>query len=133
VEAAVTIARERRQAVRLTSVSEHGVRVIKIRPGDGATLIDVSAAGALIETHRRLLPGSPVELHMETDHQKTRVRGTVVHCSVVRVGPACVAFRGAIEFDRHLPWFAPDHGYRFPGWDRRPESVARADATQCVI
>jgi hypothetical protein len=133
MEAAVTITRERRRAVRLTSVSEHGVRVIKIRPGDGATLIEVSAAGALVETHRRLLPGSAVELHMETDHQKARVRGTVVHCSVVRVGPACVAFRGAIEFERHLPWFAPDHGYRFPSWDRRSDAIARADATQCVI
>lgn len=125
--------RERRRAMRLASVSEHGVRVIKIRPGDGATLIDVSAAGALVETHRRLLPGSLVELHMETDHQKLRVRGTVVHCTVVRVGPACMAFRGAIEFERHLPWFAPDHGYRFPGSDQRPGSAARADATQCVI
>jgi hypothetical protein len=70
---------------------------------------------------------------METDHQKTRVRGTVVHSAVVRVGPACMAYRGATEFERHLPWFASDLGYRFPGPDYRPGSSARADATQSLI
>jgi hypothetical protein len=114
----------------MTSASEHGVRVIRIRPGHGATIIDLSAAGALVETHRRLLPGSPVELYMETDLHKSRVRGTVVHCAVVRVGPACMAYRGAIEFERHLPWFAPDDGYRFPGADCRPGPTFRAEATQ---
>ncbi len=133
METAVTVVKERRRAVRLAKVNEHGIRIIRIRPGDGATIIDVSAAGALVETHRRLLPGSPVELHMETDHHKARVRGTVVHCAVVRVGPACIAYRGAIEFERHLPWFAPDHGYRFPGSDYRPALDARADATQLII
>jgi len=133
MESPVKVQEERRRAERLTTLGEHGVRVIKIRPGDGATIIDVSAAGALIETHRRLLPGSLVELHMETDHQKTRVRGTVVHCAVVRVGPACMAYRGAIEFERHLPWFAPDHGYRFPGPDCREGATTRADATQDLI
>ena len=129
----MTVARERRRTVRLTSVHEHGVRVIRIRPGDGATIIDLSAAGALVETHRRLLPGSLVELHMETEHHKARVRGTVVHCAVIRIGPACVAYRGAIEFERHLPWFAPAPGYRFPGSDYRPGPDARADVTQPLI
>lgn len=133
MESPVKVQEERRRAERLTTLGEHGVRVIKIRPGDGATIIDVSAAGALIETHRRLLPGSLVELHMETDHQKTRVRGTVVHCAVVRVGPACMAYRGAIEFERHLPWFAPDHGYGLPGPNHRQVPSPRADVTQSVI
>lgn len=133
MERDVTVRRERRRAPRLTSSAEHGIRFIRIRPGHGATLIDVSAAGALIETHRRLLPGSLVELQMETDRHKTSVRGVVVHCVVARVGPACVAYRGAIEFDRRLPWFAPDNGYLFPGVEHGPALTDRADVTHPTI
>lgn len=125
--------RERRRATRMTSTAEHGVRFIRIRPGHGATIIDVSAAGALIETHRRLLPGTLVELQMETDHHKASVRGTVVHCFVARVGPACIAYRGAIEFDRRLPWFAPDGGYLFPGAEHRCALTDRADVTHSLL
>ena len=133
MDRAVTVGRERRRAVRITSVAEHGIRFIRIRPGHGATLIDVSAAGALIETHRRLLPGSLVEIQMETDRHKTSVRGIVVHCCVARVGPACVAYRGAIEFDRRLPWFAGDNGYLLPGVEHVPVLADRADVTHPTI
>lgn len=129
----MTVRHERRRTVRLTSAAEHGVRFIRIRPGHGATLIDVSASGALIETHRRLLPGSLVELQMETDHHKTNVRGVVVHCFVSRVGPACVSYRGAIEFDRRLPWFAPDSGYLFPGVDHGSALADRAVVTHPTL
>jgi hypothetical protein len=129
----MTDRRERRSAVRLTSAAEHGIRFIRIRPGHGAALINVSAAGALIETHRRLLPGSLVEIQMETDRHKTSVRGVVVHCFVARVGPACVAYRGAIEFDRRLPWFAPDDGYLLPGMEHGPAVTDRADVTHPTI
>ena len=116
---------ERRATTRLKCFADHGVRLVRIKPGHGATLVDVSAAGALLETHRRLLPGSLVELHMETDRHKTSIRGRVVHCSVSRVGPACIAYRGAIAFDRHLPWFVADRGYPFPSNEHRP---GRAEA-----
>ena len=133
MDRAVTVTRERRRAERMASVADHGIRFIRIRPGHGATLIDVSAAGALIETHRRLLPGSLVELQMETDRHKTSIRGVVVHCFVARVGPACVAYRGAIEFDRRLPWFAPDNGYLIPGVLDGSAFTERADVTHPAI
>jgi hypothetical protein len=71
-------------------------------------VIDVSAGGALIETSHRLLPGTVVELHVERQTEQTRVRGRVLRCAVVRVRPTWVCYRGAIGFERHLPWLLDD-------------------------
>lgn len=96
---------ERRGMRRIEAREEHGIVSARVRPGHRARLIDVSAAGALIETSHRLLPGSSVELQVETGTERASVRGQVVRCAVVRVRPTWVCYRGAIAFDRHLPWF----------------------------
>ena len=76
--------------------------------GIARALIDVSAGGALIETNHRLLPGTSVELQVETGTDRANVRGQVLRCAVVRVRPTWVCYRGAIAFDRHLPWFVDE-------------------------
>jgi hypothetical protein len=124
---------DRRQTRRHQHVEEHGVLSTRIKPGHHAKLVDVSAGGALIETNRRLLPGSSVELHMETEKSQTSVRGRVVRCAVVRVRPASVCYRGAISFDRHLPWFADASGYQVPSVEARPAQPFRAAATPQVM
>jgi hypothetical protein len=90
---------------RLEAVEEHRIVSACVRPGHRARLIDVSAGGALIETNHRLLPGTSVELQVQTGTERATVRGQVLRCSVVRVRPTWVCYRGAIAFDRHLPWF----------------------------
>jgi PilZ domain len=95
----------RRSTHRLCRVEEHGIVSTRVRPGHRAHLVDVSAAGALIETSYRLLPGASVELHLETETARANVRGRVLRSTVVRVRPASVCYRGAIAFDRDLPWY----------------------------
>jgi hypothetical protein len=69
----------------------------------------------LIETDRRLLPGTPVEMQIETTNRSVTVRGRVVRCAVARLRPALVCYRGAIAFERCLPWFVADRcGYHVP-------------------
>ena len=51
----------RRERRRLSSV-EHGVLAARVRPGQTVVLIDISTHGAQLETERRLLPGSAVDL-----------------------------------------------------------------------
>jgi len=111
-------------------VEDHGIVATLVRPGHRASLVDVSAGGALIETSYRLLPGSSVELHMEAKEGRVTVRGRVTRCAVVRVRPQSVCYRGAIAFDRHLPWLQDDDGYRVPSAERRSGQPMRADATQ---
>ena len=110
MEAALTaIAIERRAEPRMRRAEEHGIESASIRPGRDARVIDVSAGGALVETMHRLLPGSSVELHVQFVSFRTTARGRVVRCTVNGVRPTTVCYRGAIAFDRHLPWFINDH------------------------
>jgi hypothetical protein len=101
---------DRRGVRRMEAFEEHGIGSACVHPGHRARLIDVSSGGALIETNHRLLPGSEVELNVEKGTDRARVRGRVVRCNVVRVRPTWVCYRGAIAFDRHLPWFVDERG-----------------------
>jgi hypothetical protein len=102
--------RERRGARRLDAFEEHRIGSACVRPGHRVRLIDVSSSGALIETSHRLLPGTVVELQVEKGTDTASVPGRVLRCLVVRLRPTWVCYRGAIAFDRHLPWFIDERG-----------------------
>jgi hypothetical protein len=95
---------ERRHHQRHHDLAHHHIVAIRVRPGHVANIVDVSAGGALIETHHRLLPGHVVELHVERLNDHARVRGRVLRCAVEKVRPASVCYRGAIAFERQLSW-----------------------------
>ena len=122
--------RDRRRTRRHHQVDEHGIVSARVRPGHTATVIDVSAGGALIETAKRLLPGTSVELHVERGTQHTRVRGRVLRCAIVSLRPTGICYRGAIGFDRHLPWLLDDGRSAAETRSALPE---RAPATQEVM
>jgi len=100
-----TLIRDRRGARRLCHVDDHGILVTQVRPGHRAMLIDISANGALIETEHRLQPGTTVELLLDRRHYRAGVKGRVLRCTIVRMYASSVCYRGAIAFDRDLPWF----------------------------
>ena len=102
---------ERRRAPRHASLDGHGITSVHVRPGRGAILINISSDGALIETAHRLLPGARVELLLERSHYRASIRGHVLRASIVRLDPS-VCFRGAIGFDRSLPWFVEPEGLK---------------------
>jgi hypothetical protein len=100
----MTLTPDRRATRRLHRLEDHGIVSTRVRPGHGAHLLDVSVAGALIETSHRLLPGTCVELHLDTESAHTKIRGRVLRCAVVHVRASSVCYRGAIAFERDLPW-----------------------------
>jgi hypothetical protein len=107
----------------------------RIRPGHVASIVDVSAGGALIETARRLLPGSTIELQLDREHDHVAVRGTIARCAVSRLHPAIVWYRGAIVFDSVLPGFpsASSDGYCVLPHVRRSGASFRAPTTPDVL
>jgi len=125
---------ERRRDRRHRSVEEHGILSARIRPGYTATLVDVSAGGALIETAHRLLPDAPVELHLDMEDRHIVMRARVLRAVVVGLRPGSVCYRGAVGFDRHLPWFVDESaaGYQVPGAEMRTGRPLGADATRQV-
>ena len=112
MEAVMSDSGDRRGTRRLETFEDHRIVSASLRPGHRARFIDVSAGGALIETSHRLLPGASVELQVATGTDRASLRGRVLRCAVVRVRPTWVCYRGAIAFDRHLPWFVDQHGER---------------------
>jgi hypothetical protein len=99
---------DRRHAPRCHSAEEHGIVSARVRPGRRVVIVDVSANGALIEASHRLLPGTNVELHLETRERRATVRGRVLRSQVARVRPTSLCYRGAIAFDGDLPWLPGD-------------------------
>ena len=95
---------DRRRVSRHAGPEQHGIDAMHVRPRHEATVINIGAGGALIETEHRLLPGANVHLILERRQYRASIRGRVLRASVTRVHPT-ICFRGAIEFDRSLPWF----------------------------
>jgi hypothetical protein len=110
---------DRRHARRRQTIRDHGIVSARVRPGREATLLDVSAGGALVETTYRLLPGSPVELHVATGERRAFVRGGVLRSAVVGVRAAGMRYRSAIRFEHLLSWFVDGEagGYGVPAGD----------------
>jgi hypothetical protein len=126
---------ERRQIRRQQSIAEHGIVSARVRPGISAWVVDVSAAGALIETNQRLLPGTSIEICFDQDKRLPPVRGRVLRCAVAHLGPDQVNYRGAILFDHRITWLVENrhHGYSVPHDERRCVRATRASATHLVL
>jgi hypothetical protein len=94
----VTAALERRRVNR-HGPERHGIERVRIRPGYDASLLNLSIAGALLETPFRLLPGAGVELQVETTGRRVRIRAHVLRCAVACLRSDGISYRGAITFD----------------------------------
>lgn len=95
---------DRRQADRHSPLT-HGILIARVRPGHPATIVNISAHGALIEIAHRLCPDRRVELHVETANERAAIQGRVLRCSVAAVLPSRMVYHGAIGFDAPLSWF----------------------------
>lgn len=120
-------ANERRATRRRHGVNDHGIVSARVRPRYDVSVVDVSAGGALVESHCRLLPGVSVELQLNTLQRCAAVRGRVLRCTVWRLRSTSVCYRGAIVFDAYLPWFADPEpaGSAMSTADRRPGGPGR--------
>lgn len=118
---------EQRQWPRWRRVTEHEITGMRLRPGRTATLIDVSAVGALIEAEGRLEPGSVVELQMTRAERSITVRGRVTRSIVSRLYADAIWYRGGVAFDRRLAWLA-DESPRAWGRTTRAANPLAADA-----
>jgi hypothetical protein len=76
----------------------------RLRPGHVVRIVDASIRGVLIETGRRLLPGSRVDLYLETPAAREMVKAEVMRCAVCALRPHLVVFRGALQFEAPLAW-----------------------------
>jgi hypothetical protein len=100
---------ERRARARLSCAEATPAVLCRIRPGHPADVLDLSSGGALLETRRRLSPGSVIDIQWEADGRRHLTRAQVMRCEVAAVLPDTIVYRAAVRFERDLP-FAPDRG-----------------------
>ena len=98
---AEAIRTERRVAPRLPA-AQTGIERVRFRGGRLARVVDLSAAGALIEADWRLLPGSRVDL-LVGEPSPRRATGRIVRCHVAILTREGVRYRGAVAFDERMP------------------------------
>ena len=71
-----------------------------LRPGCHVQVIDLSPAGAQIETDRQLRPGARVHMRIVTDRCTVSIAAHVLRCTVSAIHPDHgVTYRGALRFD----------------------------------
>jgi hypothetical protein len=81
-----------------------GMDRARLRPGRTADIVNLSSGGALIETDFRLLPGLRVEMQVGDPVPLIRVAARILRCHVVKVDGARIRYRGAVMFDKQLPF-----------------------------
>lgn len=79
--------------------SRYGAGAV-LRPGQAVVLVNISSRGALVESGSRLRPGLHTELQMCGTEARTRVRGRIDRCQVVRLDP--LRYHGVIVFDESV-------------------------------
>lgn len=108
---AVPLSRERRASDRMLARTMEGMERARLRPGRLAQILDLSTGGALIETDWRLLPGTRVEMQVGDPVPLFRVAGRILRCHVVLLDRDRVRYRGALKFEKPLPFGEPaTHG-----------------------
>lgn len=92
--------RERRLSPRIAPGS-HGLPVeLRLVPGLGAWLLNLSTGGACIQVESRLLPGTPVDMHVALPGWRWRGRAMVLRCRVSALLPGQgVRYEAGVQFD----------------------------------
>ena len=93
---------ERRTMTRRIPAPDEPLCCARLRAGRELTVVDVSDAGALVETTARLLPGTHVEVHVITREGRTLVRSRVTRASVHEVTADTLRYRAALAFERRV-------------------------------
>jgi hypothetical protein len=75
---------------------------VRLRTGCEFSVVNVSNAGLLVEGAARLLPGTHVDVHVETRDGGVLVRSRVTRAYVARLEADLVRYRGALAFDRFV-------------------------------
>lgn len=90
---------ERRSDRRCTAAA---LRVVQatMRPGRDVSVVDLSAAGAQIETERQLRPGSRIHIRFVLESCSVAVVAQVVRCCVCALHPEHGAtYQGGLRFE----------------------------------
>ena len=112
VETAV-VESNKRVDTRYPAAAVPAITGMRLSPGDGVTLVNISASGVLVEGKTRFVPGTRVNVIFEGPVKPPQIKGRVVRCQVSSIGgggslryQSAIAFEGRVELpvdDAALP------------------------------
>jgi PilZ domain len=92
------------------------VEHVTLRPGRHVVVVDLSPAGAQVESDRPLRPGSRVHIRIVTDRWTVSLAAHVLRCAVCAIHPEeGVTYRGALRFDERCERMREDAAQRGAG------------------
>lgn len=92
---------DRRREARLIAPDLRG----RMRRGYALAIVNVSAAGALVEAACQLHPGARIDVHLEQDHERRLVGAIVSRCTVAAIDPHDgITYRAALSFTERCEW-----------------------------
>ena len=97
---------ERRRTARCAVALAADTVTVRIRPGHDVRLIDVSAAGVLLQNVVRLLPGHSIDLLITTGERRAAIRGVVTRSAVSHLSRSAIWYRTAVRFEHAVPWLS---------------------------
>jgi hypothetical protein len=80
------------------------IKALRLSPGEGVTLVNISASGVLVEGKTRLVPGTRLTVHFDGPVKPAQIKARVVRCQVSAIGgggslqyQSAIAFEGRVE------------------------------------
>lgn len=92
---------ERRAAPRYVARTLAESMACRVNPGHDVELVNLSAVGARVEAAFALLPGRPLQLHVQSRGCRAAIEARVAWCELTMVEPGCgVRYAAGLAFMR---------------------------------
>jgi hypothetical protein len=100
----ILVRRNRRAYPRLAADQLGWLKRVRLTSGPAVSLIDLSVYGAYFEVDCRLQRGELTNLELVAEDERETVAGHIIRAEICSLSADAVRYRGALEFERPLPW-----------------------------
>lgn len=93
----------RRVDPRYPAAAIPAITAMRLSPGEGVSLVNISASGVLVEGRTRFVPGTRVTVHFEGTIKPNQIKARVVRCQVSAIGGGgSLQYQSAIAFEGRM-------------------------------
>jgi hypothetical protein len=80
---------------------------VRLSPGDGVDLVNISRSGVLVEGRTRFVPGTRVTVIFDGGFQPANNKGKVIRCQVSSISAGALRYQSGIQFEKKLDALDP--------------------------
>ena len=78
------------------------IKSVRLSPGEGVQLINISRTGVLVEGRTRFVPGTRVTVIFDGTFAPPQIKGRIVRCQVSSIHDGSLRYQSGIQFDKKL-------------------------------